>query len=598
MISSKYCFLLFSLFFFSFVAIAQIPEGINYQATVRNNSGDLLTNSSISVVFEIIKGNVNGSIAYQENHSLTTNALGGFNTVIGTGNATVGSFNSVEWGNDSYFLRVLVNGNDLGTSQLMSVPYALYAKTSGSKQELSISGSKLAISNGNTVVLPDADDQNEIQLLSLSNDTLYLSNGGFAVLPSGGLLEEQQDVVRLKKGYDSMNFVIGSPQMNYDGVSNHNKRMFFNKEKGAFRVGGTGGLVSRNWDVDSIGEYSFASGYQSKASGDRSIAMGQRAYATGIRSTSIGNGNDAIGISSTALGSSNTATGEFSVANGFDTRAEGDLSSTLGYRARSKGYGSISLGYETKSHSPMGLVVGCFNDTIIPVRKDLNSYSLDDPLFIIGNGIQTRPSNALVVNFRGNVGVGINEPDEKLHLNGKIKFGSFETFGDGGTFTIETNSHIVPETDNSRDLGSSSRRWDDIYATNGVIQTSDITQKTNIKALSYGIADLMKIETISYNWKDDVNSERKIGFNAQNLQGIIPEVVVDEEDIMDEESGKISTKKSNILGVRYADMIPVLTKSIQEQQALIDKQHAEISALKAEMEELQSQLQLILQNTK
>ena len=96
--------------------------------------------------------------------------------------------------------------------------------------------------------------------------------------------------------------------------------------------------------------------------------------------------------------------------------------------------------------------------------------------------------------------------------------GNYSTFFRGG---------ISPFTNGTDDLGGTGLRWNTIYATNGTIQTSDTTQKTNIVPLNYGLNDLMKIKTISYNWKTDIKGKRKIGFNAQNLLQIIPEVVTD-----------------------------------------------------------------------
>ena len=111
---------------------SQTPEGINYQATVRNSSGALMTNQSVSVVFAIKQNSSTGTTVYQETHSVTTNGYGGFNAVIGAGTSTTGTFSTINWGTSTFYLNVKVNGNDLGTTQLISVPYALYAKSSGS----------------------------------------------------------------------------------------------------------------------------------------------------------------------------------------------------------------------------------------------------------------------------------------------------------------------------------------------------------------------------------------------------------------------------------------------------------------------------------
>jgi hypothetical protein len=118
-----------SIVMLSNLALGQAPEGVNYQATVRDASGNLMTNQSVAVIFTIKKTTMTGTNVYQENQTLTTNAYGGFAAIIGQGTATTGTFSGIAWGNDDHFLSVSVNGNNLGTTQMMSVPYALHAKT-------------------------------------------------------------------------------------------------------------------------------------------------------------------------------------------------------------------------------------------------------------------------------------------------------------------------------------------------------------------------------------------------------------------------------------------------------------------------------------
>jgi len=110
-------------------ATAQAPEGVNYQATVRNSSGALMTNQSVAVIFTLKKTTTSGATVYSETQTLSTNAYGGFVAIIGQGTATSGTFAGINWGTNKHFLNVKVNGNDLGTTQLLSVPYALHAKT-------------------------------------------------------------------------------------------------------------------------------------------------------------------------------------------------------------------------------------------------------------------------------------------------------------------------------------------------------------------------------------------------------------------------------------------------------------------------------------
>ena len=157
-----------------------------------------------------------------------------------------------------------------------------------------------------------------------------------------------------------------------------------------------------------------------------------------------------------------------------------------------------------------------------------------------------------------------------LDVNGSIGFGSVETFSDGGSFTISSNSNIYPSVDNQRSLGTSNFRWIDVWALDGTINTSDERDKKNIRDVGYGLNEIMKLRSVKYNWKDAVNNEDKLGLIAQELKKVLPEVVRDYEYKVDETTGKREKVPTERMGVMYADIIPVLIHAIQEQQQQID----------------------------
>jgi hypothetical protein len=108
--------------------------GINYQAVARNTNGTVLANQHLSVRFTIHGGSASGPVQYQESHDATTNTIGLFTLKLGLGSPLTGTFSTVPWGNANQYLQVEVNTgggySDLGTSQLMSVPFALFAANS------------------------------------------------------------------------------------------------------------------------------------------------------------------------------------------------------------------------------------------------------------------------------------------------------------------------------------------------------------------------------------------------------------------------------------------------------------------------------------
>jgi len=114
---------------------AQAPQGFNYQATVRNNSGDLIVNTNVYFKFNVMQGSQTSLPVFTETHYVPTDDLGQVNLVIGQGTATEGTLSELDWSLGSYYLGIeLDTGNGyvaMGTTQLLSVPYALYAENSG-----------------------------------------------------------------------------------------------------------------------------------------------------------------------------------------------------------------------------------------------------------------------------------------------------------------------------------------------------------------------------------------------------------------------------------------------------------------------------------
>ncbi len=134
--------LLFSLML-GFAAKAQFtPQGFNYQCIVRDDKGNPAKNQTVTLVFSIRSGTANGPLAYSEKQVTSTNEYGLVNLVIGQGGTPLaGTFAGINWGANAKYLTVSVQSKndpnvfqELGTSQMMSVPYALYAGNGGSGQ--------------------------------------------------------------------------------------------------------------------------------------------------------------------------------------------------------------------------------------------------------------------------------------------------------------------------------------------------------------------------------------------------------------------------------------------------------------------------------
>ena len=140
-----------------------VPQGINYQAVARDGSGAVLMNQNLTIQFSVISDITTSAVSWQETHTVTTNDYGLYTAIIGVGTTTsVGSsatFDVIDWGSTTHFLKVEMDGVDMGTTQLMSAPYSLHTKTAD-----------------------NIDPTDELQILSISGDTLSISNGNYIII--------------------------------------------------------------------------------------------------------------------------------------------------------------------------------------------------------------------------------------------------------------------------------------------------------------------------------------------------------------------------------------------------------------------------------
>ncbi|RME31522.1 MAG: hypothetical protein D6800_00690 [Candidatus Zixiibacteriota bacterium] len=229
---------------------------------------------------------------------------------------------------------------------------------------------------------------------------------------------------------------------------NPGDRMLWDPAKGALRAGTTG-ATGTQWNSANIGQYSYAvgvnteaSGYatvamgsqttasgagsvamgsQTMASGDGSTAMGINTKGSGFYSTAMGQGVEASGTTSTAMGLSTKAQGENSTAMGDSTIASGTDSMAMGSSTVASGVASTAMGRETSAPSLGETALGMFNTTYTPVSTW--SYEASDRLLVVGNGQDsTNRSDALVILKNGDT-----------TLNGTLTATAF--VGDGSGLT-------------------------------------------------------------------------------------------------------------------------------------------------------------------
>jgi Chaperone of endosialidase len=159
--------------------------------------------------------------------------------------------------------------------------------------------------------------------------------------------------------------------------------------------------------------------------------------------------------------------------------------------------------------------------------------------------------------------------------------------------TSQNSNAFRPGTDNTKSLGTPSTRWTTVFATNGTINTSDSAEKKNIRNLDYGLQEVLKMRPVMYNWKSDEGNDDKVGLIAQEVQRLIPEAVKRGGQLVPktitDETGKLvpNPNYSNRLGIYYSDLIPVLIKAVQEQQAIINSQKTVIENMEKRLQKLE-----------
>jgi hypothetical protein len=238
--------------------------------------------------------------------------------------------------------------------------------------------------------------------------------------------------------------------------------------------------------------------------------------------------------------------------------------------------------YTGTTNSPTSVSVQPLGDIGIPIVHfrgvvSFNAFYDNDSLAFVSHDDGGASNKGAVIYHGAGNGIGISILPTTTGLVNQ-KNSSNDIIAKSVVY-IEPNA-FKPTFDNTIALGTAVNRWTEVFATNGVVNTSDKRHKTNINPLSYGLDEVLKIKTVSYNWRDNDNGKR-LGFIAQDLQYVIPEVI------------SVANDSVKTLGVRYTELIPVLTKAIQEQQEIINELKSESKLKDDKLNSLESEINKI-----
>ncbi|MEN4759620.1 collagen-like protein [Chryseobacterium sp. C39-AII1] len=391
----------------TFSAFAQVPEKMSYQAIVRNAGGQVLANQSVGVRASILQGSPAGVSVYSERLTGSTNVNGLITLELGAGTVLSGTFNTINWASGNYYLKTETdpsggtNYTITGTSQLLSVPFAMYAKSAGG------TGGNFTIPYTNTV-------NNAGNLFSLTNDGDGTSIEGINNTTTSSIASVRGIVNSTAPG----GFSSG-----VRGVNNGT---------GGLGIGVWGSQNGSGWGVYGVtpaglGVYGNASAagygvYANSNTGTGLNATSTNGIAANIAIFNNSNNNNVLNANTvgngTVINVSTTGNGAgvfSSTAGGFGVQGVTSSQSSAGIVGDNNGAGEAIVGRNTSDIA--GAVVG---------RNDGGGYGV--------RGFVATNTTGTSVGVLGQVGIN----------NSKGRAGRFENFNasnDRNTFEVESNGN-------------------------------------------------------------------------------------------------------------------------------------------------------------
>lgn len=499
-----------------------VPEKISYQAVIRNSSNELITNYAVGMKVSILQTSATGTVVYSETHTPTSNANGLITIAIGTGAVISGSFSGIDWSAGPYFIKTETDPaggtsySITSTSELLSVPYALYAKDVQNKQ-WSESGSSIYFNSGKVGIgkNPIADSR-QFQVLTEANQAIAGVNNSasyasiFAQNLGTGPAADFRNYIRIIDGTEGNGKILTSD------------------------ANGTA-----SWKPISV--TADAANFTGDGSADWPLKLHSMGASTGqvIKwdGTKWDNANDKYGpwdeddnyiynYSGKKFGMGiNKPTQKLTIVDGSTTCYMNIQNSTTGYTTTS------------------GMLIGMEgNNGWLSTYEPGNLY------------LGTNSAAKVTIASDGDVGIGITSPLQKLDVNGAVNIrgnasnqllfcGSAEaiwyddtyfSWGYGGQYnyfgdevTIGTSAapgyNLVVNGTAAKTGGGS---WSTL---------SDVRMKDLTGEYQKGLNEIMQLKPVTFTYKAgnprELNSnEPQIGFVAQDVQKIFPEAVTECKD--------------------------------------------------------------------
>ncbi len=582
------------------------PQMFNYQAIARDNAGNPLDSTAVSFKFIIHDLTGTGTPLYTETQATTTNHFGLATAQIGDGIPSQGAFSTINWGGGPKYLEVdlSVNGssyNPMGTSQLISVPYALYAQTSGNG-----GGGATGPTGANGVTGQNGNT-------GPTGPTGATGSGGGASGPSGPTGPSGTIGQTGPTGAGSIGPTGPTgPSSTVPGPTGPTGPTGTGGGSGWNLIGNSGTNPPTNFLGTTDGKplvFKVGNTIRGLIDSVDNIAFGSNAFNFGGNDTAWGN----VALGRNALTAN--VTGNVNVAIGFDAlnaNTSGYSNTALGWLTLYKnttGYNNIGIGYAA------GIGVTTGNNNVAVGNSTLgNQNSTGNSNTAVGAGAldvfggnynSAFGSGALGFNFgtgNYNTACGYNALSYIIGGNYNTAVGSNTNFvspDTGSNITLVGYGALGGNIDNAVVLGNTSV----LYLrcnTQTISALSDERFKNNITPENHGLDFIMQLKPITYNldirklnnftygskadtlfngafWDKSIATKEHIlysGFSAQQVEQSAKNAGYDFCGLVK------PANDHDTYGLSYSDFVVPLVKAVQEQEQLIEKQQEQIDELK------------------
>ncbi|MCB0628302.1 MAG: tail fiber domain-containing protein [Lewinella sp.] len=552
---------------------AQAPEAMNYQAVARDASGNPISEQVIQVRLSILRGAAAGSEVYEEQHTVNTTATGLFTLAIGEGTVNSGSFSNIDWGSNVYHLQVEINTGsgyvDMGTMPFLSVPYALYAKESGDGFSLPFDGN-ISQEGATAFRVANTNTGNGLAITGIQGGGS--SVGGMTRAAIFGTAATGHGIVGFTSGDGAYAGVWGRTNDN-DGYGIHGSAA--GGIAGFFQSLGSNPGPALVTDGGPVGIGTKKPLGLLHVEGDLFVNSAKGAIDFGYPNNgnqwhlSTLNGGEDLQFFSKADGS--TANNRRMILKQNGQLGIGNITAPNG-QVEIESNSAVLNAQLTLTESANDYARLTFRNTVATAKFwTIAAYTANNAANEKLNFYHNITGDIMTIQGQGNIGLNETSPTARLHIGqGGQTVGRGLRFDDG----INEDWDITHGFGLRLHFGGDLRGFFNAN-TGAYTQSSDGRLKSGVEKLATALPKLQQLQPLRYYYQNAKEKEPTIGFIAQEVAPIFPELVSYSE-------------ADDLYGINYAGFSVVAIKAIQEQQALIEAQQQQIATLEKRLEALEN----------